>query len=131
MTVIDANNFTLAFANGTPSAGNGVYTNETCLGGYKSILAPSTSLPAGTYYVAVSYYGVSPNSAGGSIWQLGPPNQRAPDGPGAGGVVTSWSGVPELQPINPYQIDFSYMEFCESPTATVGRSWGALKIIYR
>lgn len=113
------------------AAGNGVYTNESCLSGYKELLAPSTSLPVGTYYVAVSYYGVSPKSAGGSIWQLGPAGQRAPDGPGAGGVVTSWSGVAEIQPINPYQINFTYMEFCESPTPAVGRSWGALKIIYR
>jgi hypothetical protein len=67
---------------------------------------------AGTYYLAVSYDAVYPYSGGGSIWNLIYTSQRPPDGPGAPGPVTSWSGPPNVQPINPYSINLGGVTFC-------------------
>jgi len=91
------------------AAGNGVFANETCQAGGKTILAPNWSLPAGTYYVAVSYYGWQPISGGGPIWAPGVPGQRAPDGPGAAGALIGWGGAPVVQPSNPYWINLGFM----------------------
>lgn len=113
------------------AAGNGVFTNETCQAGGKTIVAPNVSLPAGTYYVAVSYYGWEPASAGGPIWLSGLPGQRAPDGPGAAGTLIGWGGAPVVQPSNPYWINLSFMEFCSLPTPAARPTWGSLKTIYR
>jgi hypothetical protein len=113
------------------AAGNGVYMNETCQAGAKTLLAPNVSMPAGTYYVAVSYYGVDPQSAGGPIWLTGLPGQRAPDGPGAAGTLTGWSGTPLVQPINPYQLNLMFMQYCSAPTPTLHPTWGTLKSHYR
>ncbi len=113
------------------AAGNGVFVNETCQFGSKRILAPSVSLAAGTYYVAVSYYGYDAQSAGGTIWLSGTPGQRAPDGPGAAGTLIGWAGSPVVQQLNPYTIYLSAMTFCEAPVPTRGLSWGGLKVTYR
>ena len=114
------------------AAGNGIGSNNTCSGGSKMILVPNTGLPAGNYYVAVSYYDVDPQSALGAIWQPGPPVWRAPDGPGAAGTLTGWAGTPIVQPLNPYQV-FLHPAFtyCESATATSSPTWGTLKLRYR
>jgi hypothetical protein len=54
----------------------------------------SSNLPAGLYVIAVTRYNRDPNSASGLIWNNTPFTvQRTPDGPGAGGPVTSWSGT--------------------------------------
>jgi hypothetical protein len=110
--------------------GNGVFMNETCSGGNKTILAPNVSLAAGTYYIAVSYYGVDPQSAGGAIWLSGLPGQRGPDGPGAAGTLTAWAGNASVQPINPYTIHLAFMGYCEAPTPALPATWGALKVHY-
>ena len=113
------------------AAGQGVATNSTCSGGSKTILAPGISLAPGTYYVAVSYSGLDPQSAGGAIWAPALPGQRAPDGPGAAGTLTGWAGSPTVQPINPYQIALTFMTYCDAPTPTARPTWGSLKIRYK
>lgn len=113
------------------AAGNGVFTNSRCQFGFKTLLAPNVSLAAGVYYVAVSFSGYDPQSAGGAIWLAGIPGQRAPDGPGAAGTLTGWAGTPVLQSINPYAIKLSGMNFCEEPTAVSPGSWGRVKSLYR
>jgi hypothetical protein len=113
------------------AAGNGVFTNATCSSGNKTIVAPNVSLATGTYYVAVSYTGVDPQSAGGAIWLSGLPAQRAPDGPGAGGALTGWAGSAIIQPVNPYHIALNFMSYCDAPTASGKATWGSLKIRYR
>lgn len=113
------------------ASGNGVLSNSTCSAGNKTILAPNVSLAAGTYYVAVSYGGIDPQSAAGAIWLSAPPSQRAPDGPGAAGTLTGWAGTPIVQPINPYQITLSFMTYCDAATPTAIPTWGLLKIRYR
>ncbi len=111
--------------------GYGIASNSTCSGGSKMIATPSTSLPPGDYYVAISYDGYDPQSAGGAIWQPGPPFGRAPDGPGAAGVLTGWAGTPNVQPQNPYQVFLNPgFTFCSAATPTTKPSWGALKIRY-
>jgi hypothetical protein len=112
------------------AAGNGRFVNETCSGGVKNMIAPAASLTVGTYYLAVSYTGYGPQSAGGSIWVPGLPGQRVPDGPGAAGTLTGWAGTPVVAPLNPYHISVKFMGYCEQPTPTLPSTWGALKVHY-
>lgn len=111
--------------------GIGVATNETCMGGVKGITTTlvSPGLPT-TLYVAVSYYGVAPTSPSGDIWLPAIGGERAPDGPGAAGALNGWAGVPNVQPINPYQITFGYTGYCDSATPASAPTWGALKVRY-
>lgn len=113
------------------AAGNGVFTNTTCSSGAKTLLAPNTGLAAGTYYVAVAFYGNDPQSAGGPIWLPALLGQRAPDGPGAAGTLTGWAGAPVVQPNNPYQINLAFMQYCGAPVPTAQPTWGTLKSHYR
>jgi len=113
------------------AAGNGVFTNETCLGGNKALLAPSTSLMPGTYYVGVSYYNRNAISAGGNIWIPGVPGQRAPDGPGASGPLVGWAGIVYMNPPNAYTIQLTGFGACTGPTPTSRTGWGLLKVLYR
>jgi hypothetical protein len=114
------------------AAGNGIGSNSTCSGGSKMIITPNTGLPAGNYYVAVSYFDYDPQSSLGAIWQPGPPFWRTPDGPGAAGTLTGWAGTANVQPLNPYQVFLNPgFTFCESATATSSPTWGVLKIRYR
>lgn len=108
--------------------GMGISTNESCAGGFKT-LTTATLVPFTTYYVAVSYSGVIPVSAGGPMW-LSAPGERTPDGPGAASAVTGWAGSPLVTGPNPYQLGFNFTEYCESPTPAAKRSWGSLKIRY-
>jgi hypothetical protein len=113
------------------AAGNGIASNTTCSGGSKQIIAPNTTLPPGNYYVAVSFFDYDPQSASGAIWQPGPPFWRTPDGPGAAGTLTGWAGVPNVQPLNPYQVFLNPgFGYCEDATPTMRSSWGSLKIRY-
>lgn len=115
------------------AAGNGIASNATCSGGSKQIIAPAAPLPPGNYYVAVSYFGYDPQSAGGAMWLPGPPFWRAPDGPGAGGTLIGWAGTPSVQPINPYQVFFNpdFFSFCDAATPVLRQTWGSLKLHYR
>jgi hypothetical protein len=112
------------------AAGNGVETNTQCSAGCKQINGFYLAT-AGTYYLAVSYDAVYPYSGGGSIWNLLYTSQRPPDGPGAPGPVSSWSGPPNVQPINPYSINIGGVEFCGGATPTKANTWGRLKLLYR
>jgi hypothetical protein len=112
------------------ASGNGVFATSTCVAGYKAILATSTSLAPGTYYVAVAYSGMEPYSNGGAIWVPGSLPQRTPDGPGGAFPLSSWVGAGSAQPINPYTITLQYVAYCDTSTPTIGRTWGSLKIRY-
>lgn len=113
------------------AAGNGVLANETCMAGYKVINIPAGSIPAGNYYVAVTYAGREPYSYGGDMWLAGVPGLRAPDGPGAGGPLVGWSGTPLVGPQNPYTIGLAFSSYCNAATPTARPTWGGLKSIYR
>ena len=113
------------------ATGNGVLTNQTCAAGNKTIVAPSVSLPAGTYYVAISYTGLDPQSAPGRMWIQQLPGQRAPDGPGAAQPLISWAGVPFVQPLNPYHLVLANMSYCDAAVPTLRSTWARIKTFYR
>jgi hypothetical protein len=115
------------------SAGMGIATNYTCAGSQKAIVAPSTSLAPGTYYVAVSHWGWEPISSGGAIWLPSLLGQRAPDGPGAANPIIGWGGLPVPQPINPYSVGLNanYFTYCDASTPAMRPTWGSLKVMYR
>jgi hypothetical protein len=112
------------------ASGNGVFATSTCVAGNKAILATSTSLAPGTYYAAVGYNGMEPNSSGGAIWMPGSLPQRTPDGPGGAFPLSSWVGTGSVQPINPYTITLQYVAYCDASTPAAGQTWGSLKIRY-
>jgi hypothetical protein len=113
------------------ATGKGVFTNQTCSGGNKTILAPSVSLATGTYYVAVSYSGFDPQSATGAMWIPLLAGQRPPDGPGAALPLASWAGNAMVQPINPYHLSLANMGYCAAAVPTLRSTWGAVKSHYR
>lgn len=113
------------------AAGTGLGSSTTCSGGVKQIAALSPSLAPGNYYVAVSFYGLDPQSAAGAMWTPGPPVMRAPDGPGAAGTLSGWAGTPIVQPLNPYQVYFHPLfSFCDAATSIPRSTWGELKTRY-
>jgi len=113
------------------ATGKGVFTNQTCSLSSKTILAPNVSLAAGTYYLAVAYTGMDPQSPSGVIWLPGVLGQRAPDGPGGALALNSWSGTPNVQPINPYHVSLAFMSFCDGAVPTLRSTWGSVKAHYR
>jgi hypothetical protein len=113
------------------ATGKGVFTNQTCSGGNKTVLAPSVSLAAGTYYVAVSYTGRDPQSASGALYIQQLLGQRAPDGAGAALPVTGWAGTPFVQPLNPYHLVLANMTYCDAAVPTLRSTWGWIKTFYR
>ena len=113
------------------AAGNGVFTNETCAFGSKTLLAPNVSMATGTYYVGVSYYNRNAVSAGGDIWNPGVPGQRTPDGPGAAQPLSGWLGVVIMNPPNPYTINLVGFSACSAATPALGTTWGHVKSVYR
>ena len=113
------------------ATGKGVSTNQTCAGGNKTIVAPPASLPTGTYYVAVSYTQLDPQSGAGAMWIPLLSGQRTPDGPGAALALASWAGSPLVQPINPYHLSLTNMAFDAAAVPTARSTWGRVKSIYR
>lgn len=113
------------------AAGNGVFTNETCAFGSKTLLAPSVSMAPGTYYVGVSYYNRNAISAGGKIWIPGVAGQRTPDGPGAPLPLSGWAGIVIMNPPNPYTINLSGFAACDAATPALRSTWGNVKSYYR
>jgi len=112
------------------ATGKGVAANSMCAAGDKRILGTFVLAP-GKYYVAVSFDGVNPFSGADPIWVPANAGERAPDGAGAAGAVTSWQGSGNVQPINPYQILLSSVEACAAPVPAAALTWGLLKAIYR
>ncbi len=110
--------------------GQGLSANFLCQAGDKQVTG-AFATTTGIYYLAVSYRGVAPSSASGAIWLPSNLAEHAPDGPGAAGAVTSWTGTGILQPINPYTIFLAGAEFCDAETPARGVAWGTLKVRYR
>lgn len=110
------------------AAGNGIMATTTCQANCKQMIL---TVPPGTYYVAVSYDGMLPQSPSGPIWNASNQPQHPPDGPGAPGPVVAWAGSPIVQPINPYQIQLQNFSYCAAPVPVHNTSWGRMKMIYR
>jgi hypothetical protein len=74
----------------------------------------TANLQPGVFYLAVTTYNNDPNSAGGLIWNNTPFNtERAPDGPGAGSPLASWT--PQFGASGSYGIDLRGAGFCAVP----------------
>lgn len=77
------------------STGMGVTMDDddpSGVGGFQSIITGVFVSAPGLYYLAISNYNADPSSVGGLIWNNTPFDvERAPDGPGAGSPVISWS----------------------------------------
>jgi hypothetical protein len=114
------------------ATGNGVAANTLCQAGCKQVTNAFVT-SAGTYYIAVAYDAIYPYSGSDIMWNPAYVPERAPDGPGAAGAVTSWAGTPNVQPPSSYQISFSGTAplYCTAPTPASSETWGRLKVFYR
>jgi len=111
------------------ATGKGVGAATTCQAGDKRVTSALVTT-SGIYYVAVSFDGVDPYSGANLIWNHLYTTERAPDGPGAAGAVTTWSGTGFVQPLNPYTILLSGVTYCDSPVPARSPTWGRMKLIY-
>lgn len=78
------------------SSGMGVTFNDDDPAGgtLQSVITGVFVTSPGTYFLGISRYDYDANSAGGEIWLDTPYGvERAPDGPGAGGPLSSWAGT--------------------------------------
>lgn len=83
-------------------------------GGLQSRITGQFVQAPGLYYLAISAYNADPQSISGAIWANSPFNvERAPDGPGAGDPLSSWStgGASD----GGYSIFLTGAGFCEVP----------------
>lgn len=84
------------------------------VGGFQSIITGTFVPGPGLYYLAISQYNGDPSSVGGLIWANTPFNvERAPDGPGAGSPVISWSASGTA--VDTYAIALTGAEFAAVP----------------
>jgi hypothetical protein len=110
--------------------GTGVALNDLCQASCKQI-PPGFVSTAGTYYLAVSPEGHQAQSAGGAMWLTGLfTGVRAPDGAGAAGSLTGWSG-PGVATLANYTINLNGAGYCSGATPALTRTWGTLKAHYR
>lgn len=102
ISIVDEANFSATTVGGTSidtqlflfdANGMGVAHNDDSVGLQSTITSQFVN-SNGIYFLAVSGYNRDPNSAGGLIWNNSPfGTERAPDGPGAAGALTSWTGT--------------------------------------
>ena len=82
------------------SLGDGVSANDdaAAIGGQSAITAQFVTAN-GIYYIAISQFNRDPLDADGALMWADQPFdvERAPDGPGAAGVLTSWTGTTAAQ----------------------------------
>jgi hypothetical protein len=111
-------------------SGLGLAHNDVCMFSGKTI--PPGFVGSGTCYVAVTQAGRQAYSAGGAMWQTFLfTGARAPDGPGAGGTLLSWSGGGPLPGVTPYILNLTGASYCGSAVPVQESGWGALKATYR
>lgn len=75
--------------------GRGVAMNDDAVGGteLQSRITSQFVTANGEYLLAIVRYDRDPRSAGGSMWNDTPfRSERAPDGPGAAGLLSGWEG---------------------------------------
>ena len=112
--------------------GTGVAGNDGCAGSLVQVGTPLVTV-SGVYYLAISPSADEPRSGTLAMWN--PPaasGQRSPDGPGAAGAITSWSGTGVLAASGAnYTISITGALFCDSPVLVSPDTWGKIKLLYR
>ena len=100
-----------------------------------NIPAGSFTGPEGIYFVAVSLFFNSPQSAGGAIFGglVRPDGTRGPVGPGGSLPITSWALNPSPPQTGPYRIDLTGATFVPEPSALflLGLGVAGLAVIRR
>ena len=86
----------------------------------------------GQFFIAVTSYNRDPlTDAAQLIWNNTPfTGVRAPDGPGAGNNLSSWSGS-SAAGVVPYTINFTGASYCGTAIPEEAQTWGSLKATYR
>lgn len=145
--IVDFANFSASTNNGVgtqgdtqlflfDSAGKGVaFNDDDPAGGTLRSALSSTFLTAnGLYYLAVSPYDRDALDAGGlEIWADSPFGvERAPDGPGAAGTLTSWD-TRAFSTDGTYQIDLTGTEYgaVPEPASMIALGLGAAALLAR
>jgi hypothetical protein len=108
------------------SSGRGITFNDDATASIRQSTITGSRVPAaGVYYLAVSPYDHDPQSAGGDIWLDNPfTGERAPDGAGAAGTLTGWSGANVV--IGAYGINLTGASFFVDTTATCPPNFAAV-----
>lgn len=99
-----------------------------CAGDLQSTLTGRFVSAAGSYILGISGYNRDAQGANGLIWANTPFNiERAPDGPGAPGPLTSWTGTSGT---GTYRINLAGVSYCEAATSVEPTTWGSIKGVY-
>ena len=111
--------------------GTGIIMNDVCAFSSKTI--PAGSIAAvGQYFLAVAPQGYMPQSGAGPIWQTALfTAPRVPDGSGAAGALSGWSGTGTPTVNQAYQVLLTGTGFCASAVRVHGSTWGRLKLHHR
>jgi hypothetical protein len=140
VTITDEPNFTAAYtpcsSNADPdmwlfaSNGLGVTHADFCQGGIVGLTSQFVTSP-GIYYVAISGTDGDALRSGVTIWLSTNAilAERAPDGPGAPGPVTSWGGN-RVASRRDYTIQLTGAQFCDFPVPLTPSTWGEVKSRY-
>ncbi|MBL8880994.1 MAG: PEP-CTERM sorting domain-containing protein [Phycisphaerales bacterium] len=111
--------------------GFGVAFNDDSQSTLQSTLTSTFVNTNGIYFLGISAYDYDADSAGGAIWLDGPFGaERAPDGPGAGGALSGWSGTSFAD--GPYKILLKGASFhVPEPSALALLVLGGLAMVRR
>lgn len=114
------------------TTGLGIAHNDGCAGGFTTV-SGAFKPGLGSYLLGISADDATARNAGGqAIWAAGPvQGERAPDGPGAPGPITSWTPQSAGAGPRPYTIQLSGCVPCDAVVHTRAQTWGALKLHHR
>jgi hypothetical protein len=113
------------------AAGIGVSHHDACAGGLVTLSNAFVTGP-GQYYVAITGDGGLAFTGASEIWlQASTGGERAPDGPGAAGPMTSMGGPTVVVNNAIYMMTLSGAVFCDAAVSTSATGWARLKALYR
>lgn len=114
------------------TTGLGIAHNDGCSGGSTTV-SGAFKPGLGSYLLGISADAATARNAGGqAIWAAGPlPAERAPDGPGAPGPITSWAPQTAGAVFTPYTVQLTGCVPCDAVVNTRAQTWGALKLHHR
>ncbi len=114
------------------TTGLGLSHHDGCVGGFTTV-SGAFKPGIGSYLLGISADGADArNWLGQPIWSAGPVQaERAPNGTGAPGPITSWAPQAPGATFTPYTIQLTGCVPCDAVVSTRPRSWGTLKSHYR